>query len=92
MAMKQAVEYLCGLRYKLRMFGIPVDEPVFIYGDNYSVLVNALAPESMLRKKSQSIALRFIREGCATDKWRTTYMHTSLNVSNLMTEQISGEN
>ena len=36
MAMKQAVKYLNGLRYKLRMFGIPVDEPVFIYGDNQS--------------------------------------------------------
>ena len=34
MAMKQAAEYLRGLYYKLRMFGITVDEPVFIYGDN----------------------------------------------------------
>ena len=48
MAMKQAEEYLRGLCYKLRMFGIPVDEPLFIYGDNHLVLVNASAPESML--------------------------------------------
>ena len=34
MAMKRTTEYLCGLRYKLRMFGIPVDEPDFVYGDN----------------------------------------------------------
>ena len=26
-AMKVATEYVCGLRYKLRMMGIPVDEP-----------------------------------------------------------------
>ena len=44
MAMQQAAEYSRGLRYKLLMFGIPVDEPVFIYGDNRSVLVNASAP------------------------------------------------
>ena len=34
MAMKQAAEYLRGLCYKLRLFLIAVDEPVFIYGDN----------------------------------------------------------
>ena len=33
-AMKQCCEYLRGLRYKLRMIGIPCDEPSHIYGDN----------------------------------------------------------
>jgi hypothetical protein len=33
-AMKQATEYICGLRYKLRMMGITVDEPVFVFRDN----------------------------------------------------------
>ena len=39
MAMKQVTEYIRGLRYKLRMFGIPVDGPAFIYGDNQSVFI-----------------------------------------------------
>ena len=90
MAMKQAVEYFRGLLYKLRMFHVPVDEPVFIYGDNQLVLVNALAPESTLKKKSQSIAFLFICEGCATDDWRTTYIHMSLNVSDLITKSLFG--
>ena len=33
-AMKQATEYVRGLRYKLRMMGIKVDEPAFVFGDN----------------------------------------------------------
>ena len=37
-AMRQCCEYLKGLRYKLRMMGIPVSNPCFIYGDNQSVL------------------------------------------------------
>ena len=44
MAMKQATEYLQGLIYKLRMFGIPIDEPAFVCGDNQSgisELINA---------------------------------------------------
>jgi len=39
--MKQAAEYVPGLRYKLRMMGIKVDEPAFIFGVNksfYSIL------------------------------------------------------
>ena len=62
-----------GLHYKLFMFGIPVDEPVFIYGDNQSVPVNSSVPESTLKRKSQSIDFHFIGKGCATDEWRTTY-------------------
>ena len=91
MAMKQATEYLRGLCYKLRMFSIPVDESAFIYGDNQSVLVNASAPESTLKKKSQSVAFYFVCEGSAADEWRTTYIHTSLNVSDLMINPLSGE-
>jgi len=40
-AMKQACEYVRGLRYKLRMFGIPVEGPAFISGDNKSTITNS---------------------------------------------------
>ena len=33
-AMKQCCEYLRRLRHKLRMFGIPVEGPSVIFGDN----------------------------------------------------------
>ena len=39
-AMKLCCEYLRGLRYKLRMMGIPVNGPTYIHGDNQSVLAN----------------------------------------------------
>ena len=91
MAMDQAAEYLRGLRYKLRMFGITVNGPDFIYGDNQLVLVNLSSPESILKKKSQSMELHFIREACTADDCRTTYIHTSLNVSDLTTKPLSGD-
>ncbi len=40
--MKQALEYVRWLGYKLSMLEIPLDEPFFIYGDNKSVLANTL--------------------------------------------------
>ena len=91
MAMKQMTEYLRGLRYKLRMFGIPVGEPAFVYGDNQSVLVNSSMPASTLKKKSQLIAFHFVLEGCAADEWRTIYVNTNLKVADLMTKPLAGE-
>ena len=91
-AMKQATEFVKGLRYKLRMMGIPVDEPAFIFGDNQSVLQNTGLPQSTLKKKSNSIAFHFVREGTAKDEWRTTYINTHENVADLLTKPLpSGE-
>jgi hypothetical protein len=47
-AMKQCCEYLGGLRYKLRMMGIPCDGPAYIEGENQSVLANTTIPDSTL--------------------------------------------
>ena len=85
-AMKQCCEYLRGLRYKLRMMGIPILGCSHIYGDNKSVLANTSVPESVLKKKSQSIAYHFVREGVARDEWRTTYVNTNDNEADLFTK------
>ena len=63
--MKKAVEYVQGLRYKLRMFVISCDKPTFVYGDNKSVLANTSVPASTLKKKMNSLLYHFVREGCA---------------------------
>ena len=89
-AMKQCCEYLRGLRYKLRMMGIPCDFPSYIYGDNQSVLVNSSVPTSVLKKKSCSIAYHFVREGVAADEWRMTYISTHDNVADLFTKALRG--
>lgn len=91
-AMKQCCEYLRGLRYKLRMMGIPCEGPAYVFGDNQSVLANTTIPDSTLKKKSQSIAYHFVREGVARDEWRTTYVNTHQNESDLLTKMLpSGE-
>ena len=77
MAMKQAADYIRGFFYKVRIFRIQVEEPSYMYDDNQSVLAGSTRPESTLNKKAQSIAFHFIREGCAADEWRTTYINKS---------------
>ena len=91
-AMKQAAEYLRGICYKLRTMGMCVDEPTYMFGDNQSVLANTTMPSSTLKKKSNAITYHFVREGCAKDERRTTYINTHDNVTDLFTKPLlSGE-
>jgi hypothetical protein len=49
-AIKHGIEKLRGLRYKLRMMGIPLTGPSFIYGDNKSQVTNSTRPKSTLKR------------------------------------------
>ncbi len=89
-AMKQTTEYFRGLRYKLQMMGITVNEPTFVFGDNQSVLANMTAPASTLKKKSNTIAYHFVREGCARDESQTVYIITNDNIADLLTKPLAG--
>ena len=72
--------------------GITCTSPAFIFGEKQSVLANTTIPDSTLKKKSQSIAYHFVREGAACDKWRTAYVNTHLNPTDLLTNPLpSGE-
>jgi hypothetical protein len=52
--MKNCCEYLRGMRYKQGMLGIPCDEPVYIQGDNKSVLYNTTIPDLTLKQTVES--------------------------------------
>lgn len=89
-AMKRCCEYVRGLRYKLRMMGIPVEAPTYVFGDNQAVLANITMSHSTLKKKSSSVAYHFVREGVAKDEWRVTYLNTHFNPADLLTKSLPG--
>ena len=64
-AMKQGMEAVCGLRYKLRMMGVQISGPTYVYGNNMSVIHNTQRPESNLRKNSNLICYHAVRESVA---------------------------
>ena len=65
MALKNGVELVEALRYKLRIFGVPIEGTTNIYCDNEAVYKNCSIPESALRKKHPSIAYHRNREAVA---------------------------
>ena len=61
-AMKQGIDALRGMRYKLRMMGIPISGPSYMYEDNMSVVHNTSRPETVLKKKSNSVCYHAVHE------------------------------
>ena len=70
------------------MMGIYINGPAYIFGDNKSVLVNSSVPTSVLKKKSNSIAFHFVREGSVNDEWLVVYVNTLDNLADLLTKHM----
>ena len=88
--MKHGMETCRGIRYKLRMMGVPLSGPTFIYGDNMSVIHNTQRPESTLKKKSNQICYHACRESVAMGESLTGHIDTNSNVADLATKIIPG--
>jgi hypothetical protein len=84
--MKNAVELTESLRYKLRMFGVPIDNATNVFCDNEAVYKNTTMPESTLKKKHHSIAYHRCREAVAAGTVRIAKEGTSTNLSDLFTK------
>ncbi len=89
-ALKNVIEATRGLRYKLRMMGVEISGPTYVYGDNMSVIHNTQRPESTLKKKSNQICFHVARESVAMGESLTAHIDTKENPADLGTKIIAG--
>lgn len=85
-AMRIAVELIEALRYKLRMFGIPLEGPTNVFCDNEAVTKNATIPESTLKKKHNLIAYHRTREAVAAETIRVAKEDGTTNLADVLTK------
>ncbi len=90
MAARIAVELIEGLRYKLRMFGIPIEGPTNVFCDNQSVVTNTTKPESTLKRKHNSIAYHRVREAAAAGIIHIAKEDHQTNIADVLTKPVSG--
>ena len=69
---------------------VPIDGPMYMYCDNMSVVHNTTAPESMLKKKLNSMAYHAVREAVAMGEILIAYVSTNDNVADLLTKVLPG--
>ncbi len=88
--MKHKIETLRGLRYKIRMMGIPLSGPTYIYGNNKPQVTNSSRLESTLKKKCNSIRYHAIRESVAKGETLLMHIRTGENLADFLTKTTSG--
>jgi len=89
-ALKIAVELIESLRYKLQMFGIPIEKSTIVFCDNQAVVVNSTRSESTLKKKHVSIAYHRCREVQAAGYIRIGFIRSKDNLADMLTKILPG--
>lgn len=91
-ALKHCLEDIEHLRFKLRMFGIPISEERYstnIFCDNASVVKNTTNVDSTLNKKHSAVAYNFIRWNVAAGVCSLAWISTHENLADAMTKRLS---
>lgn len=85
-ALRIATEMIEALRYKLRMFGVPLIGPTNVFCDNKSVVTNASVPSSVLNKRHNAICYHRVREAQAAGTIRVAWIPGTENLADLFTK------
>ena len=79
------------LRYKIRMFGVPIEGPCNVFCDNSGVVKNASIPESTLMKKHNAINYHGIREAVAARIIRVGKEDGLTNLADIFTKVLPSD-
>ena len=85
-ALRIARDMIVALRYKLRMFGIPIRGPASVLCDNQGVVKNASLPESALSKRHNAINYNVVREAVAAGIIRVGKEDGTTNLADAFTK------
>ena len=87
--MKTAVEQIESLHYKLRMFGILIENPMNVFFDNESVFKNMTIPDLTLKKKHTSICYHRLREAVTLGTMWVAKEGTGTNLADQFTKPLA---
>jgi hypothetical protein len=92
-ALKHCIEDIEFLRFKLRMFGVPLMEEngstaTRVFCDNESMVKNTSNVESTLNKKHSAVAYHFARWNVAAGVCKITWIRTGENIADAMTKRL----
>ena len=88
LASRLALEQIIALRYKLQMFGIPIDGYANIFCDNESVFKNVSFAESRLKKKHNFICFHRVHECVASIILMPLKVNTNFSQSDILTKSL----
>ena len=88
MALRSATEEAKTLRFALRCFGVPVNSPTIVFGDNLSVIQNANNPDAVIKKKHVAISFHLVREAIAAKIIAPSHVYSQQNFADILTKPL----
>jgi hypothetical protein len=90
-ALRTCVEAIVHLRFKLRMFGVPLlnDDATHVFCDNETVVRNSSHVESTLDKKHNSLAYHYVRWHVAAGVISLSWIASQENLADAMTKRLA---
>ena len=88
MVARQATERIIDLRYTLRSFGVPLDGPAWLFGDNKSVVTSSTIPHSSLSKRWNALSYHKVREAVAGGWLRFEHIPGTENPADILTKPL----
>ena len=88
MAARQAIEQIMDLRYMLRMFGVPLDGPSWLFGDNCSVVTSSTLPHSTLGKCWNALSYHHCHVGVMAGLVHFEYIPSKQNTADYLTKNL----
>ena len=87
-ALRIARDMIVSLRYKLRMFGVPLQGPASVLCDNQGVVLNTSVPASALSKKHNAINYHAVREAVTAGILRVGKEDSNTNLADPFTKTL----
>ena len=85
-AARLATEQIIDPRYQLRMMGVPIQGPTYMFGDNQSVVTSSTLPQSTLSKRHNALAYHRVREAIAGKIIVFTHIEGKQNPADILTK------
>jgi hypothetical protein len=89
MVARQATEQIMDLRYTLRVMGIPIDGPAWMFGDNQSVITSSTIPHSNLSKRHNALSYHRVHEAISANILSFIHIDGKINPSDILTKFLS---
>jgi hypothetical protein len=86
---RMARDMIVSMRYKLHMFGVPIEGPAHVLCDNQGVMKNSSIPESVLYKKHNAINDHAVREDAAAGILCVAKEDRMTNITDLLTKPLA---
>ncbi len=87
-AARHGVDATLDTSFMLRSFGVPLDEPAWMIGDNQSVVTSSTIPHSVLGKRWLALAYHRVRAAVAHGVLNFCHVDSANNVADIMTKSL----